>query len=334
MAVENAPWAVDGAKHSGAVSRTLAYASTNGAEGVIGPGDLAVLATQTPSNQVRVMPGGAAIRNRAASGGQQTYTARNVSQTLVTVEPTGSSGGRTDYVWAHIVDPEYSGQVPENPLEAQYFFITASAGQPPGNGWYRLARINIPANTQTITQAMITDLREVANPREKRVRFPRPVVNGHISGYSHVLRHRRNGTGQDRGEQFPDAANGGRFDLEIPEWATRMHVDAEWTSVRYDGRSSWGAFYLQYRGQDGVWRSTQDFGWDVAEGAVQSTNWVMHDNLFIPSAMRGGPVSFYMRAFVDTATSAQTGAVSLTGRSGLHLEVTFYEVAEWTGVNV
>src|SRR5699024_7630929 len=123
MALENAPWAVDGAKHSAAVARTLAYASTSGAEGIVEPADLRVRATQTPSGSVRVAPGGIAVLNRAANGGQQTYTARNVSETLVEVQPTGSGGGRTDYVWAHIIDPEYGGQFPENPQTAQYFFL-------------------------------------------------------------------------------------------------------------------------------------------------------------------------------------------------------------------
>ena len=329
MAVENAPWAVDGAKHSGAVSRTLAYASTNGAEGVIGPGDLAVLATQTPSNQVRVMPGGAAIRNRAASGGQQTYTARNVSQTLVTVEPTGSSGGRTDYVWAHIVDPEYSGQVPENPLEAQYFFITASAGQPPGNGWYRLARINIPANTATITQAMITDLRQVANPRQRTQTIPRPVVNGDLKHkYTHVLRRRQraeNTDGGRRGEYFPDFGN--TFTLNADEWATHVILEAQVTGVRYEGITSWGTWWVAFG--DDLEHSTQDFSWDVNEGGVKyTTNWILSEQLYLPPKYRGRSFQAKIMAAVSWDTRAQTGVVSLNGLSGLMVRATYVEQAE------
>ncbi len=41
---------------------------------------------------------------------------------------------------------------------------------------YRLARIVVPASTATITNSMITSLRELANPRSKRVVAPRPNV--------------------------------------------------------------------------------------------------------------------------------------------------------------
>lgn len=324
MAVENAPWAVDGAKHSGAVSRTLAYASTNGAEGVIGPGDLAVLATQTPSNQVRVMPGGAAIRNRAASGGQQTYTARNVSQTLVTVEPTSSSGGRTDYVWAHIVDPEYSGQVPENPLDAQYFFLTSSPAQPPGNGWYRLARIDIPANTATITQAMITDLRQVANPRSETVMVTRPMIGNWMNPPRNVqLRHVMGENGM-RGEIFPDVPN--RFDLPVPDYATQMFIRLDITSLRYTGLSAYGAFWVEY-GDDREY-STQDFGFDVNEngGHAYTTNWLLRENRDVPAKYRGRNMRFTICAALDAKNPAGRGQVSLDVRSGINLEVEFREV--------
>ena len=338
MGVEGTPWAVNGARHSAAVARAQTYASTGGAQGIVSVDDCLVRATPTPSNQVAVMPGSLLILNQAPGGRGQTYTARITEQVLVDVPASGSSGGTTQYVWAYVSDPEYVGQIPDDPLNADYFHLQVSASQPAGNAWYRLAKITLPASTATVQQEHLQDLRSVANPRSEYFAFPRPVVNSHIDDYSHTLRHKRGninpGIDATRGEEFPDQQNGGAFTVYVPEWASRMHVSAEWTSIRYNGMSSWGGFYLHYVGKDGVHRSTQDFGWDTHEGQVYKTNWTMHDNLYIPAAIRGGEVTFYMRAFIDKATTAKAGAVTLDGRSGLYVGGRFLEVADWTGWNM
>lgn len=320
MALENAPWAVDGAKHSAAVARTLAYASTSGAEGIVEPADLHVRATQTPSGSVRVAPGGIAILNRAPNGGQQTYTARNVSETLVEVQPTGSGGGRTDYVWAHIVDPEYGGQFPENPQTAQYFFLTASAAQPEGNGWYRLARIDIPASTATITQDMITDLREVANPRTLDVWRPRALLSGE-GEWANV-------TTAD-GEWFPN--QGGEQSIYIPEWATRVQIAATWMSVRYEsGRNGYGEMWVEfgpYLRPSTRKYSTQRYMYDTAGPVANTyrTNWIVEDDRAVPADVRGTTQAFIMKANKNPSSDT---AASLDGMSGVSLKVRFLEVAD------
>jgi len=335
MAVENAPWAVHGASHSAAVARVAQYNAVGGASGIGAPGDLQVRAMQTPSGQVRIDPGGVSVKNEYPGAVAEVYTARNVTETRVDVPASGSAGARTHYVVARIRDPQFAGETqPEgDPKTAQYFFLEVVSSIPKNVPVEPLAKIDVPANTAAITDAMITDLRQLANPRVLVDRMPRPVVFQNIDGNSHSLRAKRNGTGDERGEQFPDAANGGRFNSYVPQWANRVHLTVDWTSVVYDGRSSWGAFYIRYIGKDGVARSTQDFGWDVAEGAIQSTNWLLRDNLFLPSAIRGGPITFYLMAFVEDASTAAQGAVRLSKRSGLMLEAAYHEAAEWTGVS-
>lgn len=322
MALENAPWAVDGAKHSAAVARTLAYASTSGAEGIVEPADLRVRATQTPSGSVRVAPGGIAILNRAPNGGQQTYTARNVSETLVEVQPTGSGGGRTDYVWAHIIDPEYGGQFPENPQTAQYFFLTASAAQPEGNGWYRLARIDIPASTATITQAMITDLREVANPRTLDVWRPRASVREdteELTAYQ-----------DGDGEWFPNA--GGEQQVFIPEWATRVQIAATWMGVRIaKGKNGWGEYWVEfgpYLRQSVREFSTQRYQWDTvgATATAYREPWIMEDDRYIPERIRGTTQPFIMKAL--RSPDSDNAVAKIDFKSGVSLKVRFLEVAD------
>lgn len=318
MALENAPWAVDGAKHSAAVARTLAYASTSGAEGIVEPADLSVRATQTPSGAVRVAPGGIAILNRAPNGGQQAYTARNVSETLVEVQPTGSGGGRTDYVWAHIIDPEYGGQFPENPQTAQYFFLTASASQPEGNGWYRLARIDIPASTATITQSMITDLREVANPRVHDVWRPRALVTADTETLTVTT---------EVGEYFPNS--GGPQSIYIPEWATRALIRVEWMDVRYGAGNAWGQKWLEFGPYDGPSqreRSTQKYQFDTpAADNVSRANWIVVDDVAIPAAYRGTTQLFVPKA---RRIGGVTNSIQVDGLSGMNLQVRFLEVAD------
>lgn len=331
MALENAPWAVDGAKHSAAVARTLAYASTSGAEGIVEPADLRVRATQTPSGSVRVAPGGIAILNRAPNGGQQTYTARNVSETLVEVQPTGSGGGRTDYVWAHIIDPEYGGQFPENPQTAQYFFLTASAAQPEGNGWYRLARIDIPASTATITQAMVTDLREVANPRQDYEIYARPRLS-EDNGAEAVL-DARHASG---GEYFPGGVGiPNQWSFDMPTWPTRMVIDARWMGIQYQaGRNVYGNFWIEYgdeyRSQG--WPNnkhfefaTQIFAFNGLQGTDgQRDNWLLMDAVPIPAKLRGQRVTFVFKASLSADSDF---GVSMNHLGGLGMRVDYAQQA-------
>lgn len=330
MAVEGTPWAVDGAKHSAAVARTDTYANSGGAEGIVGVGDLLVQATPTPSGQVRVAPGAIKILNRAPNGGQQTYTARNVSQTLVNVTPTGSSGGRTDYVWAHIIDPEYTGQVPANPAEADYFFLTCSASQPEGNGWYQLARINIPANTATITQAMITSLRKVANPLRDTVPIAFQMPNLGQGGYTEGIW----STEASGGEYWPEQA--GDWRIDVPDYATRAIIRVDWSGVKNQtNKNSWGTYWVEYGYEyrrDQSWpenghfqHRTSRFSWDAAEGNIYRTNFLLRQEVPIPPSMRGRRCGFVTKAGI--APGADPGAVFMDRWSHMYIEIEFLQVA-------
>lgn len=337
MALTPVPWAVGHGAHNEVEGARLSlYAATSGARGVIAPADMRVTALPVPGGAVRIHQGACVTPNDYSPASSQSYGMREESSTDFPVDPTGSAGGAVRYLVARVKDDQYAGQAPENvqngPYNAYQWLSTDPRTNPPAFPHTPLVKLNQPANTATINQSMLEDIRVVANPRSKTDRFPRPVVFQNMDGFSHELRAKRNGTGDERGEQFPDSRNGGRFDSYVPLYATRMHLTVDWTSVMYDGRSSWGGFYIRYVGKDGVGRSTQDFGWDVAEGTIQSTNWLLRDNLFIPWALRDGPISFYLMAFVEDATTATQGAVRLSKRSGLLFDVTYHEVADWTGV--
>lgn len=211
MALDSVPWFIGGgAEHSPAVARMLAYAATNGATGVISPGDLKVTALPTPGAAVRIMPGGAALLNRYPGAPNQSYTVRNATATDVAVPATGSSGAATRFLILRVDDPEFSGQAPTNVMAGPYVrAVLVSSITNLAYPFVPLAKIAQPANTATITQAMITDIRDVANPRTSRVqRMARGIPTSDLT------------------TQLPSFQNWPHYvpEIDIPEWAT--HVQA------------------------------------------------------------------------------------------------------------
>lgn len=230
------PWFVGGgAQHSPEVARLLAHVATQGAAGIVGVGDLRVSAQPTPNGQIRIAPGAVIIPNRYAGGGQQSYSLRNSTQTDVTVVPTGSGGGRTDLVIARVLDPQYEGNPPADPVTFDYGRLQVLQGVPAGTKTVKelgltypavaLARISIPASTGTITSGMITDLRRVANPRRERAMvtiFPtgnwRQKTAQQINTASY--------------SSWPITVDQ-RPTVYVPEWATQLDIVAHLSGVIY-----------------------------------------------------------------------------------------------------
>jgi hypothetical protein len=215
---DNTPWFVGGgAQHSPEVARLLAYASTNGTEGIVNPPDLKVQALNIPGTSVRVAPGGALILNRFPGGTQQTYVGRNPIEHTVAVTPTGSAGGRTDLVVAYVDDPQYSGQSAPDPLTYQYINTKIIQNVPAAiehahelNLNYpaiELAKITLPPSTGTVTPAMITDLRKVAQPRQAQ---ESNTNQGKTTG----------SLTSDNWVQWPNY----RPSSYVPEWATHVQI--------------------------------------------------------------------------------------------------------------
>lgn len=230
MALDNTPWFVGGgAQHSPEVARMLAFASTRGAEGIVGLGDLKVQAQAVPNGTVRVSTGAGIILNRYAGGGQQSYGLRNATQTDVAITATGSGAGRTDLVVARVLDPQYEGAAPGDPITFQYSRLTVVQGVPAGtktaaelNLGYpaiALAKVTLPVSTATITAGMITDLRRVAQPRRERAMvtvFPSATQSIPTGGY---------GSWPIQSAQRPLVA--------VPTWATKVDIVAHLSGVKF-----------------------------------------------------------------------------------------------------
>lgn len=323
------PWFIGGqAEHSAETARMLAWNATQGRTGVAQLGDFAVRQTKTPSNKVRVYPGGGSIESTYAGANLQSYMVRSTRAVDVAVPTNTGSSAVTRYVGILVTDPQYAGDAPSDPKNGPYNEVVVVNSLRQSHPFLLLASIRQPAGVSVITNAMLTDRRELLAPRRAELVMPRPVLKGDIEGKTHVLNHKLNEKDL-RAEQFPDAHAGGEWEFDVPSWASRMTVEAHISGVRYDGRrNSRGAWYVEFVGND-TNRRTQDFGWDVQGfSGVGKTNWLLAENIPVSRYHRGRNIKARFRAFIDNASSAERGVVSLDFRSGLLLKLTFHEVPD------
>ncbi|WP_329105520.1 hypothetical protein OG792_32855 [Micromonospora sp. NBC_01699] len=283
MAWDSVPWFVGGgAEHSPEVARLLAYSALNGNEGVLGVGDLKVRALSVPGAGVRVMPGACSILNRATGGAFQTYAARLISEDTVPTTPTGSGGNRSDLVVARIEDPTMPGEPWQDPTDAKvgpYVFTRVVPNVPAntrtvaqlglGYSAIALARIDFPPSTGTATDAMIVDLRKVANPRrERRVLISSPSTADNLTEAAY--------------RDWPTVAV---KSVEVPAWATQVRIITTLSGVvainnRVDGiiRHRFGATF----GQDTRYDTNSVTTFDALDKTMMTA-----DVLSVPASYRG-----------------------------------------------
>lgn len=227
-----------GAEHTQESARRLTYATTGGSEGVCGVSDLQVLPLETPGQGVRVVTGSALIRSNYVGGETQTYMGTVYVQEEVPTSPSSSTpGGRSDLVVMRVEDPFAAGSpwpepAPEDIATAQYIYIRVISGVPAGTTSLQsvpghendtavaLARIDFPPSTGTVTSGMIKDLRKVAQPRRADAYIARKVPTGSSGTANNVI---------GQWQVFPPNLTGGQ--VVVPEWATWVELQAEWSGV-------------------------------------------------------------------------------------------------------
>lgn len=270
MGWDSVPWFVGGgAQHSPEVARLLSYVAFGGAEGILGPGDLKVQALAVPGSSVRVAPGACAILSRALGGAYQAYAGRMPTEDTVAIAATGSAGGRSDLIVARIEDPNLSGEpwgAPVDPAVGPYIFTRVIANVPAttttvaelglGYSAVALARVDIPASTATITDAMIVDLRKLARPRRERRLFTAvPAADDLLTSPAFA--------------QWPAVAT---WDVDVPAWATKAVLLISLWSLRanrFDVNTA-GGFWGQLRGALSGGGYTPNAGYDVNIPAVNN----------------------------------------------------------------
>lgn len=239
--LENVPWYVGGgAIHPAAAARNVYFEATGGTNGVGGGDDFKVTQTPTASNQVRIAAGSGTLRSRYPGAFRESYACRGSSVTDVPVPATGSTAGATSYLIIRIDDPNFAGQItPPSVPNGPYVRPVLVSTDPGLRGELLpypnipLAKIVQPINTATITNAMITDLRRIAQPNS-------------LDGS--VMLFRSTDLNMTKGSYTSWPHSGSITDVEVPEWATHIQIKAIISGIEIIGTAQAGGVRTAFGG--------------------------------------------------------------------------------------
>lgn len=238
------PWFVTGAVHDAQVARLLAYAAMRGQGGVLGPLDCRVLELETPGAGVRVMPGGVNVLARGFTNTRQSYPDYLPSQDIAPIEATTASGPRSDLVVARVEDPEIpGGGWTWNPATEPVMHTRVIPNVPPttidvqqvepGLTAETFCRVDIPGGpsqeTGTITQAMITDLRQIADLSGQRL-AENVIADELFTNNKHLTQNwGQPGTNPQQGlwdtvSSYIDWPADAQWSVPVPTWATGADI--------------------------------------------------------------------------------------------------------------
>jgi hypothetical protein len=302
------PILVNGATHSAQQFRMLVRDLARGAEGVTQGDDLKVTQRATPGGGVSVSDGSSVVRGRANTF-QGSYAACNIGTADVTISSTGGTG-RSDMVILRVEDPEYEGTLNPAVDQIAYFQVISNVSSsataiPDGRTGIPLARIDIPASTSTITNAMITDLRQIANPRrDRRLYTQSPTADSGLLGSSTTFTY------------FSTAAG---WNIAVPDWATTVRLRVDVSPIRYSVNNYTG----QLRATFGSSLTLQAISLDDDQGTgIRKVPAAIADTLAVPSAYRG--TTQLLRAQANGA-AGNAGRINVSTFTTLIADVEFEE---------
>lgn len=292
----------NGAEHSAEIMRLVPYMIFGGQEGVLEALDCRVTALPTPGPGVQVQPGGVTFLNRAPGYSRQSYLGRLPSADTVSIEPTDSSGPRSDLVvirsenplsgtpWAPPADPKagpyfYSRVIPDVDPNTTTYRDTGG-----GDSAYAFARIDIPASTATITQSMIKDLRRVVNPMTG-------IGGGAEKLWTESSRCMANS--QLQGTNFRTWPTEANWQVPVPSWATGCDVFVQLNPAMHG--AAWGDLQLVIDGVDGV--ATQFDDDIIAGGGGQRTLLYVSGTQAINPGSRGRTVNVRLEGRMHSTTA-------------------------------
>lgn len=330
MTFYNAPWALDGATISSALARRAQYAAMSGAEGIVNAADLKVSQLAVAGNGLLISAGNAAITNRYQTDPNETYTVANpgTHEILSTEMPSSQPTAKSYLVLITVGDPEFSqvghpwmtSDVLDPAEAADYVYVRpwlleVASGTTSFDGLglnypaLALARIDVPASTTTITNAMITDLRQMARPRSKEVVVQTTGLTGTLT---------------------TAAINtfitfGGTWNVAIPKWATTAIVTGWIESAYVDGTKG---VYGEVRANlvnAGVTPSTifDENNQSRPLGDLMRVGYNIGGRISIPSAIRGTTQVFKTEA--ETYGDDPNDSLYLDSRSSTLFRIRFEE---------
>jgi len=302
------PIMVNGATHSAQTFRMLVRDLARGNEGVTQGDDLKVAQRSTPGGGVTVSDGSGVVRGRA-NAFQGSYAVCNVGSADVDIAATGGSP-RSDMLIVRVEDPEYEGSLDPTVDQIAYFQVISNVSSsataiPDGRTGIPLARIDIPASTSTITNAMITDLRSIANPRRERtllVQSPSGLSTD-IGGTSGTF-------------SYFSTAPG--WNITVPGWATKVVMSLSVGQLRYNT----AAFFGQIRATFGSLASVQAVNLDDNQSGTRRATVVFGDTITLPWSYF---VTTQLLRFQACGLTGNAGKVGVDASSTLIADVEFIE---------
>ena len=289
MTLEGVPWFVDGGEHGPEVARVLAYCAMGGQEGVVAPTDFKVTASPIPDGNIHIGPGAIGMLNRSPGGESQAYVVLNVGDEPQAMTAQGSSGVRHDLVAIIVQDPDYAGQpAPASVENGPYARVKVYEGVAANTEHlyevdadqtgYAIARVKFDQSDGTVHQTDITDLRKPLYSRSKTemrmVSLPAGSATANMSTAGLAT--------------YP---SGAQWEVEVPEWATKMKMSAVFSGMRmYDDGADGGEAGGTVRVDLGTVTTDAAAWYENAIGPGRNTTMTAataKDGLTVPVGMRG-----------------------------------------------
>ncbi|MEU9405112.1 hypothetical protein AB0E08_05290 [Streptomyces sp. NPDC048281] len=306
MALIQPPMLTHGGTHPARAFRMMVRDLASGNQGVTEGNDLKVREWSTPGAGVRVGDGSAVVTG--AAWGQGSYTQYNVGDAIVPIAPTGSSA-RSDLVCLRVEDPEYEGNRDPAADDIGYFHVVSGVSAtakavPAGMTAIPLARLDIPANTATITNAMVTDLRLIANPRRERTLY---------TAYPSTLNRLTAQNGQ--WYNWPAAAS---WKVPIPSWATSAKLVVTIAGLRLSESDVFANMQTSLGTDTG-----QTTAIDDDQGAnIRRNTVVLADTITLAAALRGTTQNLFVRT---QPSKSEWGNLGVDAATSLIADVEFTE---------
>ncbi|MFJ9907912.1 hypothetical protein ACIRVK_34400 [Streptomyces sp. NPDC101152] len=306
MALIQPPMLTHGGTHPARAFRMMVRDLASGNQGVTEGNDVKVREWATPGAGVRVGDGSAVITG--AAWGQGSYTQYNVGDAVVPIAPTGSSA-RSDLICLRVEDPEYEGNRDPAADEIGYFHVVSGVSAtaktvPSGMTAIPLARIDIPANTATITDALIVDLRAIANPRrDRRLYTAFPGTPSELK-YS-----------DDKWHTWPTAA---KWFIPVPAWATNTKIVTTIAGLRLTRADVYARMQHVLGTLPGQDTAIDD---DQGNGTRRNTV-VIADNITVTAGLRGTTQTLYVQTYMS---KSETGDLAVDAATSIVADVEFTE---------
>lgn len=340
MALPN-PWYIDAeARHLAQQQRLLAYAAVEGQEGVLATTHLAVTDLDTPGGSINVAPGGYSVLARHLGGLFESYVGKFVEQEVVDVNPTSSSGARTDLVILRIENPYVTGSgswaQPADPLNGPYAHIRVIEGVPANTNSVKavdatwsaitLARITRPSSTGIVQQSHITDLRSLAKIGGQRVEIiddppsdPPPIAQQYWTESTPC----EDGGELDRFDStFQNFPTDASWNVPVPDWATGFDLNVilnpEITGNVY------GEMRLVMAGTDagGAIPAEYNVNFEEHPGPIREVLMV-GGTVALSPARRGKIVNMRLQARTLGSTSSHTGKLKANDGTRCNIWINF-----------